>query len=195
VRRRTACALEDYAKMSISNVTAGKRIPHEFNVIIEIPAHSEPIKYEVDKESGAMFVDRFMMTSMHYPANYGYVPRTVADDNDPVDVLVHTPFPLMPGVVVRCRAVGVLRMDDESGGDAKLLAVPTDDICPLFEHWKSIADVPEIRLRQIQHFFEHYKDLEAGKWVKIIGWAGVDVAHKEILDGIKRYEAESQARS
>jgi inorganic pyrophosphatase len=182
-------------EMSISNVTAGKHIPHEFNVIIEIPAHSEPIKYEVDKESGAMFVDRFMMTSMHYPANYGYVPRTVADDNDPVDVLVHTPFPLMPGVVVRCRAVGVLRMDDESGGDAKLLAVPTDDICPLFEHWKSIADVPEIRLRQIQHFFEHYKDLEAGKWVKIIGWAGVDVAHAEILDGIKRYEAENQARS
>jgi inorganic pyrophosphatase len=182
-------------EMSISNVTAGKHIPHEFNVIIEIPAHSEPVKYEMDKQSGAMFVDRFMMTSMHYPANYGYVPRTVADDNDPVDVLVHTPFPLMPGVVVRCRAVGVLRMDDESGGDAKLFAVPTDDICPLFEHWKSIADVPEIRLRQIQHFFEHYKDLEAGKWVKIIGWAGVDVAHAEILSGIKRYTAENQARS
>jgi inorganic pyrophosphatase len=181
--------------MSISNVTAGKNVPHEFNVIIEIPAHSEPVKYEVDKQTGALFVDRFMMTSMHYPANYGYVPRTVADDNDPVDVLVHTPFPLMPGVVVRCRAVGVLRMDDESGGDAKLLAVPTDQICPLFEHWKSIADVPEIRLRQIQHFFEHYKDLEAGKWVKIIGWAGVDVAHAELLNGIKRYAAENQTSS
>jgi inorganic pyrophosphatase len=158
--------------MSINDVTAGKHVPHEFNVIIEIPMNADPIKYEVDKQSGALFVDR------------------VADDDDPVDVLVHTPFPLLPGVVVRCRAVGVLRMDDESGGDAKLLAVPTDEICPLFEHWKSIADVPEMRLRQIQHFFEHYKDLEPGKWVKVIGWAGVDVAHAEIMNGIKRYEAE-----
>jgi inorganic pyrophosphatase len=177
--------------MSINAITAGKNVPHEFNVIIEIPMNGDPVKYEVDKQSGALFVDRFMMTAMHYPANYGYVPHTVADDDDPVDVLVHTPFPLLPGVVVRCRAVGVLRMDDESGGDAKLLAVPADDICPFFEHWKSIADVPEMRLRQIQHFFEHYKDLEAGKWVKIIGWAGVDVAHAEILNGIKRFEAEN----
>ncbi|MGC1524327.1 MAG: inorganic diphosphatase [Steroidobacteraceae bacterium] len=176
--------------MSINDVTAGDRVPKEFNVIIEIPMHGEPVKYEVDKQTGALFVDRFMMTSMHYPANYGYVPHTVAEDDDPVDVLVHTPFPLLPGVVVPCRAVGVLRMDDESGGDAKVLAVPTDDICPLFEHWKSIEDVPEMRLRQIQHFFEHYKDLEAGKWVKIIGWAGVDVAHAELLSGIKRFEAE-----
>jgi inorganic pyrophosphatase len=176
--------------MSINDVTAGNRVPQEFNVIIEIPMNADPIKYEVDKKTGALFVDRFMMTAMHYPANYGYVPHTVAADDDPVDVLVHTPFPLLPGVVVRCRAVGVLRMDDEAGGDAKVLAVPTDDTCPLFEHWKSIADVPEIRLRQIQHFFEHYKDLEAGKWVKIIGWAGVDVAHAELLNGIKRFEAE-----
>jgi inorganic pyrophosphatase len=105
-------------------------------------------------------------------------------------VLVHTPFPLLPGVVLRCRPLGVLRMDDEAGGDAKLLAVPADDICPLFTHWKSIEDVPEIRLKQIQHFFEHYKDLEAGKWVKILGWAGLEVAHAEILDGIKRYVAQ-----
>jgi inorganic pyrophosphatase len=176
--------------MSVHDVTAGKRVPQEFNVIIEIPMQSDPVKYEVDKQSGALFVDRFMMTSMHYPANYGYVPRTIADDDDPVDVLVHTPFPLLPGVVVRCRALGVLRMDDEAGGDAKLLAVPTDDICPLFTHWKTIADVPEIRLRQIQHFFEHYKDLEAGKWVKVLGWSGIELAHAEILDGIKRYEAD-----
>jgi len=173
--------------MSISKVPPGDRVPHEFNVIIEIPMHADPVKYEVDKETGALFVDRFMMTSMHYPSNYGYVPHTVADDDDPVDVLVHTPFPLVPGVVVRCRPLGVLRMDDESGGDAKLLAVPTDDICPQFSHWKSLEDVPEIRLRQIQHFFEHYKDLEAGKWVKVIGWAGIELAHAEILDGIKRY--------
>jgi inorganic pyrophosphatase len=180
--------------MSIHDVTAGKHVPEEFNVIIEIPSNSEPIKYEIDKRTGAIFVDRFMMTAMHYPANYGYVPQTIADDGDPVDVLVHTPFPLLPGVVLRCRAVGVLRMDDEAGGDAKVLAVPVDEICPLFVHWKSIADVPEMRLRQIQHFFEHYKDLEAGKWVKILGWSDVDVAHAEILSGIKRHEAEKLAR-
>jgi inorganic pyrophosphatase len=181
--------------MSISKVTAGKNVPNEFNVVIEIPMNADPIKYEVDKESGALFVDRFMMTAMHYPANYGYVPRTIADDDDPVDVLVHTPFPLLPGVVVRCRPLGVLQMDDESGGDAKLLAVPTDDICPLFTHWKSIDDVPEIRLKQIQHFFEHYKDLEAGKWVKVVGWAGLDMARTELLDGIKRYATQEDRRT
>jgi inorganic pyrophosphatase len=175
--------------MSISKVTAGDNVPNEFNVIIEIPMNADPIKYEIDKASGALFVDRFMMTAMHYPANYGYVPQTVADDDDPVDVLVHTPFPLLPGVVVRCRPLGILQMDDEAGGDAKLLAVPADAICPLYTHWRSISDVPEIRLKQIQHFFEHYKDLEAGKWVKVIGWAGLDMAHTEILDGIKRFTA------
>jgi inorganic pyrophosphatase len=176
--------------MSITQVTAGDQVPREFNVVVEIPMNADPIKYEVDKASGALFVDRFMMTAMHYPANYGYIPQTICDDGDPVDVLVHTPFPLLPGVVLRCRALGVLRMDDEAGGDAKLLAVPADDICPLFTHWKSIEDVPEIRLKQIQHFFEHYKDLEAGKWVKILGWAGLELAHKEILDGVKRYAAQ-----
>jgi inorganic pyrophosphatase len=176
--------------MSISKVTAGANVPHEFNVIVEIPMNADPIKYEVDKNSGALFVDRFMMTAMHYPANYGYVPQTIADDNDPVDVLVHSPFPLLPGVVVRCRALGILQMDDEAGGDAKLLAVPADAICPLYTHWKSIGDVPEIRLKQIQHFFEHYKDLEAGKWVKVVGWAGLEEAHKEIMDGMKRYETQ-----
>jgi inorganic pyrophosphatase len=188
-----ATVFEDRRSMSINDVTAGTHVPDEFNVVIEIPMLSDPVKYEVDKRSGALFVDRFMMTAMHYPANYGYVPHTISDDDDPVDVLVHTPFPLLPGVVVRCRAVGVLRMEDEAGGDAKVLAVPVDDICPLFEHWKSIGDVPEIRLRQIQHFFEHYKDLEAGKWVKVIGWAGVEVAHEEVMNGVKRYEAENKA--
>jgi inorganic pyrophosphatase len=180
--------------MSLHNVTPGKRVPQEFNVIIEIPMNADPVKLEVDKETGALFVDRFMMTSVRYPLNYGYIPRTLADDDDPVDVLVHTPFPLPPGVVVRCRALGVLRMDDEAGGDSKVLAVPTDDICPLFTHWKSIEDVPEIRLKQIQHFFEHYKDLETGKWVKVLGWSGVELAHAEILDGIKRHEAEKPTR-
>jgi inorganic pyrophosphatase len=180
--------------MSINDVPAGEHAPQEFNVVIEIPLNADPVKYEVDKATGAIFVDRFMMTAMHYPANYGYVPQTVADDDDPVDVLVHTPFPLLPGVVVRCRALGVLRMDDEAGGDAKLFAVPTDDICPYFSHWKSIAEVPEVRLKQIQHFFEHYKDLEPGKWVKVLGWAGVDAAHTEILEGIKRYQSEKPAK-
>ena len=187
--------------MSINDVTAGKLVPQEFNVIIEIPMNADPIKYEVDKNSGALFVDRFMMTAMHYPANYGYVPKTIAEDDDPVDVLVHTPFPLLPGVVVRCRPLGLLKMADEKGDDAKVLAVPDDkvlpiyshwrkpdDICPLFTHWKSITDVPEIRLKQIRHFFEHYKDLEAGKWVKVVGWAGLDMAHTEIIDSVKRYQ-------
>jgi inorganic pyrophosphatase len=173
--------------MSISNVPPGEQLPHEFNVIIEIPMNADPIKYEVDKQSGALFVDRFMMTAMHYPANYGYVPQTVAADDDPVDVLVHTPFPLLPGVVVRCRAVGLLRMEDEAGDDAKVLAVPTDDICPLFAHWRTIKDVPEMRLKQIQHFFEHYKDLEAAKWVRVVGWSGVEAAHQEILKGAERH--------
>jgi len=181
--------------MSITKVTAGEKAPHEFNVIIEIPMNADPIKYEVDKASGALFVDRFMMTAMHYPSNYGYIPHTVGEDDDPVDVLVHTPFPLLPGVVVRCRALGVLKMDDESGGDAKLYAVPTDDICPLFVHWRSISDVPEIRLKQVQHFFEHYKDLEAGKWVKVVGWGGLDDAHAEISGGMKRYLEQHDRRS
>jgi inorganic pyrophosphatase len=174
--------------MQFEKVPSGNDVPNDFNVIIEIPMNADPIKYEIDKESGAVFVDRFMMTAMHYPANYGYVPHTIADDGDPVDVLVHTPFPLLPGVVVRCRALGLLKMDDEAGGDSKLLAVPVDKICPLFTHWKSIADVPEIRLKQIQHFFEHYKDLETGKWVKVLGWAGIADAHQEILTGIKNYD-------
>jgi len=175
--------------MSISNVPPGDQLPHEFNVIIEIPMNADPIKYEVDKDSGALFVDRFMTTAMHYPANYGYVPQTVSADDDPVDVLVHTPFPLLPGVVVRCRAVGLLLMEDEAGGDAKVLAVPTDDICPLFTHWRTIKDVPEMRLKQIQHFFEHYKDLEAGKWVRVVGWSGLEAAHQEILKGAERHVA------
>ncbi|MDE2306640.1 MAG: inorganic diphosphatase [Gammaproteobacteria bacterium] len=175
--------------MSLQDVPAGSHLPEEFNVIIEIPMNADPIKYEVDKSSGALFVDRFMMTAMHYPANYGYVPQTLAADGDPVDVLVHTPFPLLPQVVVRCRAVGVLQMRDDAGADAKILAVPTDAICPLFSHWKSVEDVPEIRLRQIQHFFEHYKDLETGKWVEVLGWQGAGAAQAELLEGVRRYRS------
>jgi len=177
--------------MALMNVPAGRDAPHEFNVIIEIPANADPIKYEVDKDSGALFVDRFMMTSMHYPCNYGYVPETISDDGDPVDVLVITPFPVAGGAVVRCRAVGVLMMEDEAGGDAKLLAVPTDRILPIYKHWQHPEDIAPERLATIQHFFEHYKDLEKGKWVKVQGWEGPEVARKEISDGIARYQRES----
>ena len=173
--------------MSLDNVSAGKNIPDSFNVIIEISMNADPIMYEVDKESGAIFVYRFMGTAMHYPCNYGYIPKTIAGDGDPVDVLVVTPFPVIPGVVVRCRALGLLKMTDEAGEDAKLLAVPEDKILPIYNHWLEVTDINPMRLNAIQHFFEHYKDLEPGKWVKVNGWGGVAQAHQEILDGIEGY--------
>ena len=176
--------------MSLSNVPAGRNVPEDFNVIIEIPMNADPIKYEVDKETGAIFVDRFMGTAMHYPCNYGYIPQTISDDGDPVDVLVVTPFPLIPGVVVRCRPIGVLRMKDEAGGDAKLLAVPVDKVLPIYKHWQKPEDMNELRLQQIQHFFEHYKDLEPGKWVKVEGWYGPEEAKQEIMNGVAAYNRE-----
>jgi inorganic pyrophosphatase len=174
--------------MSLNNVSSGRDVPNDFNVIIEIPMNADPIKYEVDKESGAIFVDRFMGTAMHYPCNYGYVPNTLSEDGDPVDVLVITPFPLFPGVVVRCRPIGVLKMTDESGVDAKILAVPVDKVLSIYSHWQKPEDINELRLRQIQHFFEHYKDLEKGKWVKIDGWYGTEDAKQEILNGVAAYQ-------
>ncbi len=175
--------------MSLDQVTPGKLAPDIFNVIIEIPMNADPIKYEVDKETGAIFVDRFMGTSMHYPCNYGYVPRTMSDDGDPVDVLVITPFPLLPGVVVRCRSLGLLKMVDEAGGDSKVLAVPDDKVLPIYSHWLKHEDINPSRLNSIQHFFEHYKDLEPGKWVRVQGWGGVDEAKREVQSGMQRYNA------
>jgi len=175
--------------MSLNNVSSGRNVPDDINVIIEIPAHGEPIKYEVDKETGAMFVDRFMSTAMHYPCNYGYVPHTLSEDGDPVDVLVVTPIPLLTGVVVRCRPIGVLKMTDEAGVDAKVIAVPVDKLSSLYSHVKQPADLPELLLRQVSHFFEHCKDLEPGKWVKVEGWAGLDAARAEIIAGVDRYKA------
>ena len=175
--------------MNLDRVTSGLDVPNDFNVIIEIPAHGEPIKYEVDKETGAMFVDRFMSTAMHYPCNYGYVPHTLSDDGDPVDVLVITPIPLLTGVVVRCRPVGMLKMQDEAGEDAKVLAVPVDKLTSLYRDIESPRDLPEMVLSQISHFFEHYKDLEAGKWVKVQGWVGAEEAKAEILAGVRRFQA------
>ena len=173
--------------MSLHEVTPSAKATEEFNVIIEIPMNADPIKYEVDRVSGAIFVDRFMTTSMHYPCNYGYVPRTLADDGDPVDVLVITPYPLTPGVVVTCRPLGVLKMDDEAGGDAKLLAVPIDKVLPIYSHWKKFEDINSMRLKTIQHFFEHYKDLEPNKWVKVQGWEGPAAAKEEISTGMQRW--------
>ena len=174
--------------MALNNVPSGKSLPDDFNVIIEITAHSDPVKYEVDKDSGAIFVDRFMSTSMHYPCNYGYIPHTIAGDGDPVDVLVISPFPLPPGVVVRCRPLGQLSMTDEGGEDAKLLAVPVDKLTPLYKDVKTFEDTPELLRKQISHFFEHYKDLEPGKFVKVVGWRGPEEAKKEIENGVKTFK-------
>ena len=173
--------------MGLDLVPTGKNPPDEINVIIEIPKDADPVKYEVDKASGAIFVDRILSTPMRYPCNYGYVPHTVCGDGDPADVLVILPLPLIPGSVIRCRPVGVLKMTDEAGGDAKLLAVPVDKVLPIYSHWQKPEDLNELRLQQIQHFFEHYKDLEKGKWVKVEGWCGPDEAKKEILAGVAAY--------
>ncbi|MGD9944081.1 MAG: inorganic diphosphatase [Burkholderiaceae bacterium] len=174
--------------MNLDRVDSGRDLPNDFNVIIEIPMNADPIKYEVDKATGALFVDRFMMTAMHYPCNYGYVPHTIADDGDPVDVLVITPFPVTVGAVVRCRPLGILKMQDEAGGDSKLLAVPIDKILPIYKHWRKATDLAPERLATIQHFFEHYKDLEPGKWVKVVGWGDPAEAAQEIMAGIERYQ-------
>lgn len=174
--------------MNLDRVSPGKNIPEEVNVIIEIPSHSDPVKYEVDKETGAMFVDRFMNTAMHYPCNYGYIPHTLSEDGDPVDVLVLTPIPVISGSVITCRVIGMLNMEDEAGPDAKLLAVPTTKLCKLYKDVITPDDAPPQLLAQITHFFEHYKDLEEGKWVKVAGWVGPDEAKNEITEGVKRYQ-------
>ena len=174
--------------MNLDRVTSGRDVPHDINVIIEIPSHSDPVKYEVDKETGAMFVDRFMNTAMHYPCNYGYIPHTLSDDGDPVDVLVVTPIPLISGSVIRCRTIGMLKMTDEAGADAKLLAVPHEKLCQLYKNAEAPEDMSPLLLDQIAHFFAHYKDLEKGKWVKIEGWTGAEEARQEIMDSIVRYQ-------
>jgi inorganic pyrophosphatase len=174
--------------MSLDRVTSGRAVPNDVNVVIEIPMNADPVKYEVDKDTGAVFVDRFMSTAMHYPCNYGYVPHTLSGDGDPVDVLVLSPYPLITGVVVRVRPVGMLRMKDEAGEDTKLLAVPIDKLTSQYRGIRSPRDLPEARLAAITHFFEHYKDLERGKWVRVQGWVGAAAAKKEIRDGIARYQ-------
>lgn len=178
--------------MALDKVPSGRDLPNDFNVIIEIPMHGEPVKYEVDKETGAVFVDRFMNTAMHYPCNYGYIPHTLSDDGDPADVLVITPVPLLTGVVVRCRAVGMLKMEDESGKDAKILAVPVDKLSTLYRGLSTFRELPQVVLAQISHFFEHYKDLEPNKWVKVEGWVGPEDAKAEIMTSVDRYKVAAE---
>lgn len=172
--------------MNIEKISIGRNPPDEVNVIIEIPQGGNPIKYEIDKESGAMFVDRFLHTSMVYPANYGFIPHTLSGDGDPCDVLVIGQLPVISGAVIRSRPIGILWMEDQAGADEKIIAVPVDDLHPFYSKVTSYKDLPEILCEQIAHFFEHYKDLEKGKWVKNLKWQGVDEAKQAILDGIER---------
>jgi inorganic pyrophosphatase len=178
--------------MNLDRVSSGMDVPNDINVIIEIPSHSDPVKYEVDHDTGAMFVDRFMNAAMHYPCNYGYVPHTLSEDGDPVDVLVPTPIPVISGSVIRCRPLGVLKMTDESGPDAKVLAVPIDKVCTDYRHVKTLDDLPEMLRKRIAHFFNHYKDLENNKWVKIDGWEGLESAQQEILSAIERFKTAAE---
>lgn len=174
--------------MDFREIKAGDKVPEAVNVVIEIPALSLPVKYEVDKQSGVLFVDRFLGTSMQYPTNYGYVPQTLSDDGDPVDVLVLTPVPLAYASVISVRPIGMLKMTDEAGIDAKILAVPVDKLSSLYRDVKSPQDLSPHTLATIKHFFEHYKDLEEGKWVKVEGWTDATAAKNEILASIERYK-------
>jgi len=173
--------------MNTERVGAGHAVPEDCNVIIEIPMLAPPIKYEVDKLTGAIFVDRFMATAMHYPCNYGYIPETLSDDGDPVDVLVISPVPLLTGIVVRSRPIGLLAMRDEHGEDAKVLAVPIDKVCDLYTTVRSVSDLPRGQLDQIAHFFQHYKELEPGKFVDVRGWQDEAAARREIMAGVMKY--------
>ncbi|AJD49191.1 inorganic diphosphatase [Isoalcanivorax pacificus W11-5] len=174
--------------MDFAKIPAGKDVPNDLYVVIEIPANANPIKYEVDKDTNAIFVDRFMATPMFYPANYGYIPNTLSEDGDPLDVLVVTPYPVIPGSVIRCRPVGMLNMSDESGKDTKLIAVPHDKLSALYKDVQEHTDLPALLIQQIEHFFENYKDLEPGKWVKVDGWDNADAARKEVLKSIEAYK-------
>ena len=175
--------------MNIDAISIGKNPPDVVNAIIEIPQGSGAIKYEIDKDSGALFVDRFLGTAMYYPANYGFIPHTLGEDGDPIDILILTQTPIMAGAVISARPVGVLQMMDEKGQDEKIVAVPVTKLTPLYDSIKTYTDLPPLFSQQIQHFFEHYKDLEKGKWVKVTGWEGPDVAKALIVDGIKRLKS------
>jgi inorganic pyrophosphatase len=172
--------------MDIERIPPGKNPPHEINVLIEVPLRSDPIKYEYDKKSGAIFVDRYLYTSMFYPCNYGFIPNTLSDDGDPLDCMVIGRMAVMPGAILPARPIGVLKMEDEAGMDEKILAVPHDKITLINSKVQNYLDIPEIDIKRIQHFFEHYKDLEPNKWVKVLGWGDVDEAKVVIQEAIER---------
>jgi len=180
--------------MRIEAISIGANVPKEVNVIVEVPVGGEPIKYEMDKEAGTLVVDRFLYTSMRYPGNYGFIPHTLSDDGDPVDVLIANQRAIIPGAVVACKPVGVLRMNDEAGGDEKIVAVPVPRLTRRYENVQNYLDLPDITIKQIEHFFEHYKDLETGKWVKVTGWGNAIEAEQLILEGMKRQEAALAAK-
>lgn len=174
--------------MGFESLQAGERVPDEFNVVIEIPSNSSPVKYEVDKSTGMIKVDRFLATAMFYPCEYGFIPKTLSEDGDPVDVLVISPYSLQPRSVVRCRPIGMLHMTDESGKDTKILAVPISKITTRYDHVKSSKDLNPELLQTIEHFFTHYKDLEKGKWSKLDDWGNLEDAKQDIVASVKRYQ-------
>ncbi len=179
--------------MRIDAIAIGNKTPHDVNVIIEVPLGGEPIKYEMDKASGTLFVDRFLYTPMHYPGNYGFVPHTLSSDGDPIDVLVCNTRAIIPGAVMNCRPVGVLIMEDDGGGDEKIIAVPSTKLTRRYEKIQNYFDLPDITVKQIEHFFAHYKDLEPGKWVKIKSWGDSEEAKRLIVESIERYNASKKA--
>ena len=178
--------------MRIDAISIGNNPPEDINVIIEVPVGGEPIKYEMDKEAGTLIVDRFLYTPMRYPGNYGFVPHTLSADGDPIDVLVCNTRAIIPGAVINCRPVGVLVMEDDGGGDEKLIAVPSHKLTKRYDKIKTYSDLPDITIQQIQHFFQHYKDLEPGKWVKIHHWGGADEASRLIAEAIERAKAQKR---
>ena len=176
--------------MRLEAIKVGENPPHDINVVVEVPIGGEPVKYEMDKDAGTLFVDRILYTSMRYPGNYGFVPHTLSDDGDPIDVLIANQRPIIPGAVMNCRAIGVLHMTDEAGEDEKILAVPTSKVSAMYDKINNYRDLPPLLLRQIEHFFQRYKDLEDGKWVKIDGWGDEAEARENIVRSIERYKAE-----
>ena len=177
--------------MRLDAIAIGKNPPEDVNVVIEVPIGGEPIKYELDKAAGTLVVDRFLYTAMRYPGNYGFVPHTLSDDGDPIDVLVANTRPIVPGAIINVRPIGVLKMEDDAGGDEKIIAVPAPKLTQRYAHVQNYSDLPAITLQQIQHFFEHYKDLEPGKWVKMIGWGDAAEARKLIAEAIVRAKAKA----
>lgn len=172
--------------MRIDAIPIGKNPPQDVNVIIEVPIGGEPIKYEMDKASGTLMVDRFLYTPMRYPGNYGFIPHTLSDDGDPCDVLVANTRPIIAGAIINVRPIGVLKMQDDGGGDEKIIAVPSDKLTQRYAHVKNYTDLPEIAWRQIEHFFTHYKDLEPGKWVKLLGWGNAEEAQRLVVEAVER---------